>query len=115
MKKFGSVLDRSFLVLLIGLTLVQGRSYTPDWESLDSRPLPSWFDEAKIGIFIHWGVFSVPAFGSEWFWYNLEQNNGNNSYADFVRSNYSTNWKYQDFAREFRAELFKPGEWVIRW
>ncbi len=42
--------------------------YTPDWASLDSRPLPSWYDEAKFGIFIHWGVYSVPSFGSEWFW-----------------------------------------------
>ena len=107
---------RSFLVflfsILIGLALVQSRSYTPDWESLESRPLPSWFDEAKIGIFLHWGVFSVPAYGSEWFWYNLEQNGGNNSFHDFVRSNYSENWKYQDFAGQFRAELFKPDEWA---
>jgi hypothetical protein len=42
--------------------------YTPTWDSLDTRPLPQWYDEAKIGIFIHWGVFSVPSFGSEWFW-----------------------------------------------
>lgn len=42
--------------------------YDPTWESLDRRPLPSWFDQAKFGIFIHWGVFSVPSFGSEWFW-----------------------------------------------
>lgn len=42
--------------------------YDPTWESLDSRPLPSWFDQAKFGIFVHWGVFSVPSFGSEWFW-----------------------------------------------
>lgn len=42
--------------------------YEPNWESIDSRPLPSWFDEAKFGIFIHWGVFSVPSFNSEWFW-----------------------------------------------
>jgi hypothetical protein len=49
------------------------RKYTPDWESLDAHPLPQWYDDAKIGIFIHWGVFSVPAFGGnggsgEWFW-----------------------------------------------
>lgn len=44
------------------------RRYDPTWESLDRRPLPSWFDQAKFGIFIHWGVFSVPSFGSEWFW-----------------------------------------------
>lgn len=44
--------------------------YLPTWDSLDSRPLPPWYDEAKLGIFIHWGVFSVPSFGSEWFWNN---------------------------------------------
>ncbi|XP_066591240.1 alpha-L-fucosidase isoform X2 [Prorops nasuta] len=44
--------------------------YKPTWESLDSRPLPSWYDNAKLGIFLHWGVYSVPSFGSEWFWAN---------------------------------------------
>jgi hypothetical protein len=48
--------------------------YTPTWDSLDSRPLPQWYDEAKFGIFIHWGVFSVPSFGSEWFWNNWKGN-----------------------------------------
>lgn len=42
--------------------------FDPTWESLDRRQLPAWFDQAKFGIFIHWGVFSVPSFGSEWFW-----------------------------------------------
>ena len=49
---------------------VDGVRYEPTWDSLDSRPLPTWFDQAKVGIFIHWGVFSVPGFGNEWFWYN---------------------------------------------
>jgi hypothetical protein len=42
------------------------QQYTPDWASIDSRPLPAWYDESKIGIFIHWGVFSVPSIESEW-------------------------------------------------
>lgn len=42
--------------------------FDPTWKSLDARPLPAWFDQAKFGIFVHWGVFSVPSFGSEWFW-----------------------------------------------
>ncbi len=50
------------------------KQYTPDWQSLDSRPLPSWYDDSKFGIFIHWGVFSVPAFGSEWFWWYWKGN-----------------------------------------
>lgn len=37
-----------------------GITYKPTWESLDTRPLPQWFDDAKFGIFIHWGVYSVP-------------------------------------------------------
>jgi alpha-L-fucosidase len=51
--------------------------YDPTWESLDSRPLPQWYDNSKLGIFIHWGVFSVPSFGSEWFWSSWEGNTGN--------------------------------------
>jgi alpha-L-fucosidase len=43
------------------------QQYTPDWTSIDSRPLPAWYDESKIGIFIHWGVFSVPSIASEWY------------------------------------------------
>lgn len=46
--------------------------YDPTWESLDKRPLPSWYDDVKFGIFLHWGVYSVPSYGSEWFWSNWE-------------------------------------------
>lgn len=56
------------LLLLQPYQAARALSYDPTWESLDSRPLPAWFDQAKFGIFIHWGVFSVPSFGSEWFW-----------------------------------------------
>jgi hypothetical protein len=43
------------------------QQYTPDWASIDSRPLPTWYDESKIGIFINWGVYSVPSISSEWY------------------------------------------------
>jgi alpha-L-fucosidase len=59
----------------------QRRPYSPDvptlWESLDKRPTPAWFTDAKFGIFIHWGVYSVPAYApvipgklayAEWYW-----------------------------------------------
>jgi hypothetical protein len=42
------------------------QQYTPDWTSIDSRPLPAWYDESKVGIFINWGVYSVPSISSEW-------------------------------------------------
>lgn len=51
-------------------------SYEASWESIDSRPTPQWWLDAKVGIFIHWGVYSVPAFSevgcySEWYWMDL--------------------------------------------
>jgi alpha-L-fucosidase len=58
-------------ILIIGifysLVLFTKQQYTPDWTSLDKRALPTWYDESKVGIFIHWGVFSVPSVYSEWY------------------------------------------------
>ena len=53
---------RSFKQLLINFVLISNAygQYTPDWNSLDSRPLPTWYDEAKIGIFMHFGPYAVP-------------------------------------------------------
>jgi alpha-L-fucosidase len=86
------------------------QKYDPTWASLDKRPIPSWYDEAKFGIFMHWGVYSVPSFGSEWFWWNLHQ--GNKAYVDFLKKNYPPGFKYADFAPMFHAEFFDPNEWA---
>lgn len=52
------------------------KRYEPNWDSLDTRPLPEWYDDAKFGIFIHWGVYSVPSWQpvgqyAEWYWDRL--------------------------------------------
>ena len=52
--------------------MLNGKEYDPNWSSLDSRPTPQWFKDAKFGIFIHWGLYSVPAWGpkgsyAEWY------------------------------------------------
>lgn len=85
--------------------------YLPTWSSLDSRPLPPWYDEAKFGIFLHWGVYSVPSFGSEWFWYRW-QGQKKKEYVDFMTENYPPGFEYPDFAPMFKAELFDPDEWA---
>lgn len=85
--------------------------YTPDWPSLDSRPLPAWFDEAKFGVFVHWGVFSVPAWGSEWFWWHW-QGEGLLGYRLFMRDNYPPGFTYADFGPQFTARFFLPDEWA---
>uniref|UniRef100_UPI00398E624F tissue alpha-L-fucosidase-like isoform X2 n=1 Tax=Pristiophorus japonicus TaxID=55135 RepID=UPI00398E624F len=87
------------------------RRYQPDWESLDSRPLPPWYDEGKFGIFIHWGVFSVPSFGSEWFWWNWEGLH-RPEYAAFMKGNYPPGFTYSQFAPAFTAEFFDPDQWA---
>ena len=85
--------------------------YEPNWKSLDTRPLPTWFDDAKFGIFIHWGVFSVPSFGSEWFWWYWKGDK-NKGYIDFMAKNYPPQFTYGDFASKFRAEFYNPSDWA---
>uniref|UniRef100_A0A0L8G9Q7 alpha-L-fucosidase n=1 Tax=Octopus bimaculoides TaxID=37653 RepID=A0A0L8G9Q7_OCTBM len=85
--------------------------YSPDWCSLDTRPIPKWYDDAKIGIFLHWGVFSVPSYGSEWFWWNW-QGTKLPAYIDFMNKNYQPDFTYADFAPMFTAEFFNPDVWA---
>lgn len=86
--------------------------YEPTWDSLDARPLPDWYDDAKIGIFIHWGVFSVPSYGQEsaFLWYDWF--NGNELVTKFMQKNYPPNFTYQDFAKDFTAEFYDPAKWA---
>ncbi|XP_077416290.1 plasma alpha-L-fucosidase [Vanacampus margaritifer] len=101
----------SFLVYLLLFIRVTDAKYEPNWESIDSRPLPKWYDQAKFGIFIHWGVFSVPSFGSEWFWWYW-QGQKLQPYVTFMKKNYPPDFKYQDFAPHFTAEFFDAKEWM---
>ena len=87
------------------------KSYQPNWKSLDSRPLPSWYDEAKIGIFVHWGVFSVPSFDSEWFWWHWKGLHWAKD-INFMQQNYRPGFSYADFAPSFTAELFDANAWA---
>lgn len=89
--------------------------YQPTWDSLDSHPLPSWFDDAKLGIFIHWGVFSVPAWAprgqyAEWYPNNMRIP-GNPTYT-YHRETYGADFKYRDFIPMFKAEKWDPEEWA---
>ena len=75
-------LIRTVIVIILTLSYslnlnAQDLKYTADWESIDSRPVAEWFSDAKFGIFIHWGPYSVPAWTpkgtySEWYHYWLQ-------------------------------------------
>ena len=59
---------------------------------------------------MHWGVFSVPSFGSEWFWHSWAS--GQKSAVEFMKENYRPDWTYANFAPQFTAEFFNPGAWA---
>lgn len=68
------ILFLCMICCLLNTGLPAPQKYNATWESLDTRPLPAWYDEAKFGIFIHWGVFSVPSYVDEWFWWYWKVN-----------------------------------------
>jgi len=86
--------------------------YQATWESLKQYQTPDWFRDAKFGIFIHWGVYSVPAFGSEWYPRNMYQQ-GSPEFKHHVET-YGPQAKfgYKDFIPMFKAEKFDPVQWV---
>ncbi len=84
-------------------------------KSVQERPYPEWFKDAKLGVFIHWGLYSVPAYGgkesyAEWFLRGLQLND--TLRTSFVKKTYGDNFTYKDFAPLFKAELFNPDEWA---
>jgi alpha-L-fucosidase len=115
------------LLMLMASAPCWAQSYQPNWESIDRRPTPAWFPDAKFGIFIHWGVYSVPAYApvipgklayAEWYWNALT--NGQKPGANPIQSGtwayhqrqYGADYAYQNFAPQFRAELFDPDHWA---
>lgn len=111
------------LLLLISLH-ARTQNYQANWQSIDARPVPSWFSDAKFGIFIHWGVFSVPAWGptdasvydkyAEWYWYKLMNKKSpvHPNFENFHNKVYGKKFKYQDFAADFKCEMFNPEDWA---
>jgi alpha-L-fucosidase len=92
--------------------------YSPTWKSLDARPLPKWYDESKFGIFIHWGLFSVPSYGcsgggasGEWYWWVLDGAK-DKCLVDWHTKTYGKNFKYEDFAPMWKTSMFNPDQWA---
>lgn len=99
------------LLLLLVFSYPVLSDYEPNWDSLDARPLPSWYDEAKFGVFISWGLYAVPGIGNEWFWFNWKTKKDPNL-VQFMEKNYPPNFQYEDFAPMLKADLFDPDEWA---
>ncbi len=105
------------VIFALGAARAEDKKYEAKWESLDQRPCPEWFLDAKFGVFIHWGVYSVPAWGkvgeyAEWYWNKMSNKKPDNVWWQFHEKNYGANFDYQDFAPRFTAELFKAEQWA---
>ena len=86
--------------------------FRDDWESLSTQTVPDWYRDAKFGIFIHWGVFSVPASGSEWYSRNMYLP-AEKDFAHHVATfGTQTKFGYKDFILKFRMEHFDPAAWA---
>lgn len=116
------------LVFLWNNQVYSQKSYQPTWESIDNRPIPEWFENAKFGIFIHWGLYSVPSYSptvrdkvviwdryAEHYWRRLvEPSSTQKNFQDFHNRVFGPGFKYQDFVNDFKAEMFQPEEWAER-
>jgi len=85
--------------------------FHPNWDSLAKYQVPDWYQDAKFGVFIHWGVYSVPAFGSEWYPREMYL-------PGQVRTHHTNTFGavdqfgYKDFIPQFKAEKFDPQVWA---
>src|SRR6185312_14186353 len=86
--------------------------FRPDWESLQKYEAPEWYRDAKFGVFIHWGVYSVPAFGNEWY-PRLMYIEGSEEYKHHIATyRPQDKFGYKDFIPKFTAEHFDPAAWA---
>ncbi len=108
---------------MLTILFLQGtfaQKYEANWASLNTRKMPEWFHKDKFGIFIHWGVYAVPAYApvkttgdasfSEWYWYWL--NKGVKDFVNFHQKRYGGSFEYPQFESMFNAELFDPQQWA---
>lgn len=92
--------------------------YEATWESLDRHKMPQWYDDAKIGLSMHWGVYSVPAWaprerGTSYAeWYGNRMNSKNNATFAYHQEKYRADYPYDKFIPNWKAESYNPTEWA---
>jgi alpha-L-fucosidase len=101
-----------FLLAFLSWKTYAQERYQANWESLKKYQVPDWFRDAKFGIFIHWGVYSVPAFGSEWYPREMYLKDSKEFKHHVDTYGPQDKFGYKDFIPLFKAEKFDPVQWV---
>lgn len=103
------------MTLLLLPSLSASQTFRAHYQSLKNHETPEWFRDAKLGIFIHWGVYSVPAWAergeyAEWYPYRMQQK-GSSTHQYHIE-NYGEDFLYEDFIPLFKAERWDPEAWA---
>lgn len=101
---------------VIQRTIEEGK-FKDNWPSLSNYQIPQWYKDAKFGIFIHWGVYSVPAFGNEWYprfmYLEGKKRRGLDIFKHHIETYGPQNkFGYKDFIPMFKAENFDANKWA---
>jgi alpha-L-fucosidase len=105
------VTDNREALARVEAVIAQG-PFRADWSSLQEYTPPLWYEDAKFGIFLHWGVYSVPAFDNEWYSRNMYLE-GSPSFSHHVETyGPHRDFGYKDFIPEFRMENYDPDAWA---
>lgn len=93
-------------------SVIANGKYKDTWESLQQYRVPEWYEKAKFGIFIHWGIYSVPAFANEWYPRNMYIKDSWEYKHHIATYGHQKDFGYKDFIPMFKAEKFDPAEWA---
>ena len=92
--------------------VIEQGPFKDTWESLGQFQVPAWYRDAKFGIFIHWGIYSVPAFANEWY-SRCMYIEGDRAFEHHVQTyGPQSKFGYKDFIPMFKAEKFSADAWA---
>ncbi len=93
-------------------SVIRADAFKDQWESLKGYQAPGWYRDAKFGIFIHWGLYSVPAYANEWYSRNMYQQGDDAFKHHLATYGDQSKFGYKDFIPLFKAEKFDPAHWA---
>lgn len=103
-------MDRQLYLAEIDRVNREGR-YHPDWDSLAQHPVPAWYREKRLGIFLHWGVFSVPAY-HDWYARNMYIKDSEEYKYHLEHYGDPSEFGFKDFIPDFKMDKFDPQLWA---
>ena len=103
-------MDKQWYLAQIDRVNREGK-YHPDWDSLATHPVPAWYREKRLGIFLHWGVFSVPAY-HDWYARNMYIRDSEEYKWHLEHYGDPKDFGFKDFIPDFTMDKFDPQLWV---